>query len=402
MSRHKHRTFFKHDDFEFNAQMAVGASYYRLSEVGECIATFRRIKDGDIDSWFDEWCATAERVVAIAEAAEKQGHRQSAHEAWLRASHYFGLAFFYVLGTREPSRALPTWLQNREAFDRAAATAAPPWDKIDIPYEGTMLKGYFFPADDSGARYPLVILNNGSDGTVTGMVIGASGALERGYHALTFDGPGQGEALYVQGMPFRYDWEAVITPVVDYLLTRDDVDPERIAIIGSSQAGYWVPRAAAFEHRLAAMVADPGVFDVRTSWTDAMPGSLLKHFEKGERDKFEHMMAIGEKFSAATRFNLTKRSEPYKAGSVFDILGLLEDYNLESVAEKIECPSLITDPEDEQFWPGQSQRLFDALNSPKEIARFTREEGASLHCEPMTPGLRNQRIFDWLDRILKR
>lgn len=50
MSRHKHQTFFKHEDFEFNAQLAIGASYYRLSEVGECVSTFRRIKDGDIDS----------------------------------------------------------------------------------------------------------------------------------------------------------------------------------------------------------------------------------------------------------------------------------------------------------------------------------------------------------------
>jgi hypothetical protein len=32
--------------------------------------------------------------------------------------------------------------------------------------------------------------------------MGALGALEHGYHALIFDGPGQGQALYVQGLPF--------------------------------------------------------------------------------------------------------------------------------------------------------------------------------------------------------
>lgn len=400
MKKHSGNFFFRHGDFEFNAQMALGACYYRLSEAGECMTTIQRIKDGDIDSWFDEWIATADRALEIAGEAMGRGHRLSAHEAYLRASFYYGVAFFYVLGTKDPSRSLPTWQSNRGAFDKAADTAAPPWERIEIPYEETSLSGYFFPVDENGGRRPTVILNNGSDGPVTDMVIGAAGAVERGYNAITFDGPGQGEALYVQGLPFRYDWEAVITPVVDYLLGRPDVDPKRIAIIGLSQAGYWVPRAAAFEHRLAAMVADPGVMNVQSSWTDHMPHSLLKHYERGEKDKFDRMMAFGDKFSSANRFVLAKRSEPFKTKSVFDILKQLEDYKLDGLAKQIACPSLITDPEDEQFWPGQSRQLYEAIESPKKLLEFTREEGAGLHCEPMTPGMRNQRIFDWLDEVL--
>ena len=48
-----------------------------------------------------------------------------------------------------------------------------------------------------------------------------------------------------QGLVLRPDWEAVITPVVDYALTRPDVDPARIALIGLSLGGYLAPRAAA-------------------------------------------------------------------------------------------------------------------------------------------------------------
>jgi cephalosporin-C deacetylase-like acetyl esterase len=44
--------------------------------------------------------------------------------------------------------------------------------------------------------------------------------------------------------------------VLDALVTRDDVDAERIAVISVGQGGYWVPRALAFEHRLAAAGAD--------------------------------------------------------------------------------------------------------------------------------------------------
>ena len=66
----------------------------------------------------------------------------------------------------------------------------------------------------------------------------------------------------------------------------------------------------------------------------------------------------------------------------------------------IRCPTLVADPEGEAFWPGQSQQLFDALTCPKTLMRFTAAEGADLHCEPLAPGLRNQRVFDWLEETL--
>ena len=65
--------------------------------------------------------------------------------------------------------------------------------------------------------------------------------------------------------------------------------------------------------------------------------------------------------------------------------------------KQITCPVLVTNPDDEQFWPGQSQQLYDALAGPKAIIAFTEAEGADSHCEPMAGGLRGERIFDWLD-----
>lgn len=51
-------------------------------------------------------------------------------------------------------------------------------------------------------------------------LFGAAAAVARGYNRLTFDGRGQGAALWQQKMPFRPDWEKVFTPVVDYALSR--------------------------------------------------------------------------------------------------------------------------------------------------------------------------------------
>ena len=77
----------------------------------------------------------------------------------------------------------------------------------------------------------------------------------------------------------------------------------------------------------------------------------------------------------------------------------MRQYKLEGVAEKICFPMLVTGPENEQFWPGQPGRLYEALSCPKEVVSFTAAECADSH-ETKAHGLREQRIFDWLDETL--
>ena len=64
---------------------------------------------------------------------------------------------------------------------------------------------------------------------------------------MTFDGPGQQAALHERGLFFRSDWEHVLTPVLDAMAARPDVDATRVAAVGIGQAGYLLPRAMAFE-----------------------------------------------------------------------------------------------------------------------------------------------------------
>lgn len=178
-----------------------------------------------------------------------------------------------------------------------------------------------------------------------------------------------------QNLPFRPDWEKVITPVLDHLVTRSDVDPGKIALLGVSQAGYWVPRSVAFEHRVAAAVADPGVVDVSTTMLTQVPHHMPKMIEK-----FDKEMALAVRFSAATRSMMAFRMCPYGTTSPYEFFTAARAYALTDVIiEQITCPMLITDPDHEQFWPGQSQELFDKLPGKKTLIRFTEEEGADHH-----------------------
>jgi hypothetical protein len=395
-------TFFKDDDFEFMMLRALGATYHKGADIGECLSAAASINDGDYEGWYGAWLATADRVRGFAEHGVAKGHRASARDAFLRASTYYNTAAFFLDGTSDPSRLLPTWKAHRECFDEAASRFDPPFEKVEIPYEDTTLPGYLFKVDDSGRSRPLLILNNGSDGPVTDMyLMGAAAALERGYNALTFDGPGQGAALFVQKLYFRPDWEKVVAPVVDFALKRPEVNPERIAIQGVSQAGYWVPRAVAFEHRIAAAIADPGVVDVSTSWSAHLPKDMQELLKRGQKQEFDGYLEEGMQSSQSLRYTVRFRIRPYGTDSPYEAYKMVEQYTLEGVADKIRCPVLVTDPENEQFWPGQSHQLYDALTCPKELVSFTAAEGADSHCEPKALGLRDQRIFDWLDETLE-
>jgi Prolyl oligopeptidase family len=271
---------------------------------------------------------------------------------------------------------------------------------VSIPYEGTELHGVFIRGASTSGKRPLLILVNGSDGSLLNMwTWGGAGALVRGYNCLTFDGPGQGYALWKQNLYFRPDWEKVISPVVDYAISRADVDPKKIALQGISQGGYWVQRAVAFEKRIAAAIADPGVVDVSTSWTASLPNPMLELLKTGRKAEFDGYMS--KLLDPATKSNLTFRMRPFGFTSYFGTYKAVLNYNLADVAGQIRCPFLITEPANESFWPGQSRQLYDLLTSPKEIVHFSESDGADLHCEPNGTGIRDLRVFNWLDETLR-
>ncbi len=396
------RPFFKHDDFNFLTEIALGSVYRQAADVGEVLATVDRIHDGKPWSWVDEWTATADRLANEAAGNAAGGRRSSAARQYLRASLYYSIATYSADGTGDPALFASLWEKHRAAWDQfvdLGEFGGPAAERVEIAYEATTLPGYFFRSGAPGEARRTLIFNNGSDGSVvSAWTDGIASALERGWNAMTFDGPGQNAALVRQGLPFRPDWEKVVTPVVDFLSARADVDGAKLALLGVSQAGYWVPRALAFEHRIGAGVADPGVVNVSTTVLGHLPHTMIKLLDAGEQEKFDRDMEWTLKVSRPTRALLALRMRPYGVSTPYEFFSASRDYVLtDELIGQITTPMLITSPENEQFWPGQSQELFGKLGSRKEIIAFTEAEGADSHCSPAASGIRGERIFDWLD-----
>ena len=145
-------------------------------------------------------------------------------------------------------------------------------EQVDVPYEGTTIPAWFVRAlghETRGARASW----SAAAGTRRWSRTTSASAwprCERGYHVLLHDGPGQGQLLIDEGLTLRHDWEHVVTPVVDAALAIDVVDPDRIVYEPWSLGGYMAPRVAAYEHRLAAVIADPGQLDIGGKITGPM------------------------------------------------------------------------------------------------------------------------------------
>jgi hypothetical protein len=398
--------------FNFDFLVNLGFTFERAADIGECFAVAAQVNDEDFDSWVNAWLAMADRLNGIGQTSEAAGRTVSAGEAFLRASTYYAAAQWFTLGTSQPDRITEVWTSHKDAFESFLRNVDHPTEKLAIPYETDLpIPAYAILVDDSNEPRPWIILTNGSDGGYSaGFAMGGAAALRRGYNILMYDGPGQNAMLFENNVYFIADWETVVTPVVDYLLTRADVDPDKLVIAGISQAGYWAPRAAAFEQRLAAVVADPGVMKVWQSWANNLPPDAIEALygaTGAEQEQIAQELDAGVAEFAAQNpeleFAIAFRTYPYGTDSLSNALLQAQAMDLTDVAINITQPILICDPEGEQFWPGESQQLYDAVSSEtKVLATFTAAEGADLHCEPKAMGLRNQVVYDWLDEILGR
>src|SRR5215471_3062983 len=125
---------FKDQAFSFELLRAIGYAPYGGADIGECLATAGRIKEGDLESWHVEWRLTADRIRAIAEEALAKGHATSAREAFLRASNYYRTAEFFLHVDPGDPRILAMWRASCSCFESAACLLSPPVEAVEIPF----------------------------------------------------------------------------------------------------------------------------------------------------------------------------------------------------------------------------------------------------------------------------
>jgi esterase FrsA len=215
------------------------------ADVREAFVSITKMDD---DEWAAAFIKVADRYMAQGKALET-GDPAKASAAYVRAWRLYSFGRWPVpssVGKRQAyAKALEAFLANARSMD-------PPLEMVQIPFEGTKIIGYLRLPKNAKGRVPVVIAISGLDSRKEDMTMNFSSILPYGIGYFAVDGPGTGQA------PIKASEtaERMLSRVIDYLLTRPEVDPTKIAVDGQSFGGYWATKLAIVEHaRLKAVVA---------------------------------------------------------------------------------------------------------------------------------------------------
>lgn len=331
----------------------------------------------DKDAWYQEWCAMADHVAKLGEEAEAKGHKLTAGDYYMRAGYY------YYTGERMvyPGELKSSIYANAlKYFNKGFPIRYPDFERVDVPYENTTLPAYFVKAQGVAGPAPTVVVFDGLDNCkeMSSLFCGLEFA-RRGYNTLAIDGPGQGEALRIQKIPSRWDYEVPGKAAFDYVAGRKETDKNKVAIVGYSFGGYCAPRIAALDTRYAGGVA------LGAMWWD-MHAWLVRSQEQMKKGAI-----------ATSHFQV-----PWVFGVPdldFDkAVDVIKKFTLEGIAQQVKTPFLVMHGKDDGITPpSEAELLFDKLGTSKKTLKiFDNVEGAAEHCQVDDRPAGINYMADWL------
>jgi len=374
--------------YRWSAEMLaiLGTAPYGGAELSEAHRIGRRLEAhvGDDDAWFHAWTEGGDRLRDRARQAENAGHRITAASTYLRACCQYQHAEHF----RHPKdeAALSVFRRSIECFRKyAALTDRPRIEAVDIPYRHGRLPAYFIRAENAaGDRTPCVVRFGGFDTQKELQYVrGVPDLVRRGMSCLLVDGPGMGEAVRFRDIRLHGDYELVGTACLDYLATRSDVAPDRVAVVALSLGGYYAPRCAALDPRYKACVAWGAQWDVHELWAKRL-----------------ELMRQGTPVALPVPADHVKWV--FGAGTFEEAVAKFREFRLDGIVQKMQCPFLLTHgTEDAQVPMAVAQKLFDSVGSRDKTFRvYTPAEGGAQHCQRDYLTLVCDDIADWLEEKL--
>ena len=382
------RYHFNDTDMDFNfGTLVMGAAVNHGVEIGESFYAASNIKDGDAASWQDEWFKLAQKAEARGLKSLATGHKVSARDQLLRASYYYRISLLAMLpdNPRLKERAQ----KSRSLMIKAGELFDPPIEYFKIPFEGTFLPGFFRKAKAGMQPTKTLIMIGGGETFAEDLVFYiAPQAFDRGYNFMTVDLPGQGLMPY-EGKTFRPDMNVPMKSVIDYALSRRDVDPEKLGVYGYSGGGGFVPQAAMHDKRIKAIAMSSAVVDAYPLFS-TMPVVMATQKEIDAWTTFHGNIVKAICWRWGVPMNKPSALAEANKGYTFD-------------PAKISVPALLIVGEGEyksEEVKRQQKLCMDNFTNPKKKLVITpANEGATNHCVMENRSLMSQVLFDWLDEV---
>ena len=353
-------------------------------EIGELDIANRKVveaakngPDAGTKAFFDAYCLMAENLATLAAEDEDRGRLRSASRKYARAVAYYISCERMQDRHYEPRKQ--AYRRMLELRDKMIGTGSLNCEVVRFNYERSVLTGLFVRAQETKSPSPCMIHCNGLD-SIKEMLYLCETAQElssRGVASLLIDQPGVGEALRLQGLHAVHDSERWAGAAIDYLETRTEVHPRKIGILGASLGGYYAPRAAAFEPRIALCVSWGGNHD----WGEIQRRRLRREGDNPVPHYWNHVQWVW--------------GQP-------DVESLVQHASkvcLDGVVERIKVPYLVIHGEGDRQIPLEfARKSYDqAVNSShREFRVFTSREGGVEHvgADNMEPS--RSFVCDWI------
>jgi dipeptidyl aminopeptidase/acylaminoacyl peptidase len=332
-----------------------------------------RLEPDDRPGWERGWLELGEKIEAEARGALAAGHRETARAHFFSANQYYRMSDVFLTAA-EMERKRQRFLKAQENFRAAAALETPPIEVVRVRCGAEEYDGYFcHPNHPKAGKWPAVLFLGGADAYAEEIYFGARPMLARGWAVLLADTPGRGSSHYVKNIPTRADYEVPAKACIDYLVALPEVDPDRIAVMGISMAGYYAPRAAAFDERVKALVCWSGCYSILDD---------LYLFCPALRPTLQRILGGVDDAEARER---------------------LKHFTMEGAAQKIKCPTLITHGgADRLMRVDGAKRLFAELGSADKRLKIYDDPaiGGTIHCSHDDWAHNIPYMLDWLEERL--
>jgi len=389
---------FSDPEMDFQLIRQLGSSSYGGASVGECLSTAARIDDGDPSSWVTEFIKLAEHQENDALKRAAAGHFISARDQFLKACNSYRAAEYYTNSFEPKHRDLG--LKSRDCFGEAMKYAGHTFESTLLSYQGMQLPVYFMAPEREVKKRKTLLIVSGYDGTLEEeFLMRGRPALERGYNVVHFAGPGQMDTLrFNPDAHFEPDFENSTKVIVDFCADHPGVDLERLALLGISFGGYFAVRAAAFEKRIKALIANSPILNLHDYMT-GFAGYDPAEAPEEENFRLEDIPDIPEKFmSKQDKYmsaNLIKR---FGQPTFNDTFKYLREFAVEEAVSNIQCPCLAMAGTGEGKEPEKQFKSFcEKVSGPVDSHLFTELEGADTHCQVGNVSFAAAVCMDWLD-----
>jgi len=341
--------------------------------------TFRHCKSADVESvlanltskdpelWAQEWSRVAKPYEEQGNQFEKDGKFKEAREAYVQAYAYYATGRYPTPHT--PGK-MACFRKSLEVYEKAGKYFTPPLERIEVNSKVGKIPIYVRVPQD-GKKYSMVINFGGIDSFKAESYEYDEGLQKAGMASCAVDMPGVGECP-IKASPTA---DSIFSAVIDYLETRPDVDPKRIAIMGRSFGGYWSAKMAHVEAKRlrAAIVWGGGVhYFFQADW--------LRESTNAESYLMDHDIA------RCRLFGVEKFDDLFKPWSELS----LKD---QGWLDKPSCPTLIVNGKEDLQTPIADLYILLEYGTPKAARVFP---GGHMGQTPQT----FPTIVNWLKKEL--